>query len=66
MSLKLTDENFLYYIMKHSVAVVVTLGHDLIIDAMMLTEKAVNSDVKIEQNLFDINDFSTSYMLLSR
>ena len=46
VSLELTGKGHLGCILKHSVAVVVTLGCHLIVDAMMLTEEAVGSDVE--------------------
>ena len=51
--------------MKHSVAVVVALGHSLVIDMTMLAQEAVDSDVEVEQNLLDISNSSISYILLT-
>ena len=46
MSLKLTDEGHLGHILKHSVAVAVTLKYCLIIDATVLMEEAVDGSIE--------------------
>ena len=46
ISLKLTDKSHLNCILKHSVAVVVTLRHCLIVGVMVLTEEMVDDSVE--------------------
>ena len=65
MSLKLTGEGSLHHIMKHSVAVVVTLGHSLVVGVMMLVQEAVGSSVEVGRNLLDIRDSLAFCMLLT-
>ena len=66
MSLKLTDEGPLCHIMKCSIAVAVALGHSLIVNITVLVQEVVGSDIEVEQNLLNISNSSTSYMLLTR
>ena len=66
MSLKLTDEGSLCHIIKCSVAVAVILNCNLVIGVTVLVQKVIDSGIKIEQNLFDINDSFTFCMLLIR
>ena len=65
MSLKLTGEGHLCHIMKCSVAIVVTLGHSLVVGVTMLAQEVVGGSVEVEQNLLDISDSSMSCMLLT-
>ena len=65
VSLKLTGEDHLHCITKCSIAVAVALGHGLVVGMMMLVQKAVGSSIEGEWNLLNINDFSTSCMLLT-
>ena len=65
MSLKLTGEDSLCCIMKCSVVGVVALGCSLVVGMIMLVQEVVDGGVEIEWNLFNINDFSTSCMLLT-
>ena len=58
------NENHLSYILKHSVVVVVTLRHCLIINATVLMKKVVDSGVEVEQNFFNINNFFIFCILL--
>ena len=60
------SEDSLYYIIKHSVVIIITLTHCLIVSVMMLIKKIINDDIKIEQNLFNINDFSAFCILLTK
>ena len=66
MSLKFTGENSLYYIIKCSVAVVVTLCCDLVVGVTVLAQKVVDGGVEVEWNLLDISNSPTSCMLLTR
>ena len=65
VSLKLTDEGHLGHILKHSIAVAVTLRHHLIVGMTVLTEEVVGGSVENWQNLLDISNSPTSYMLLT-
>ena len=46
ISLKLTDEGHLGHILKHSIAVMVTLGCHLIVGVMMLMEEVVDGSIE--------------------
>ena len=65
MSLKLTGEDPLCHITKHSIAVVVTLGHSLVVGMTMLAQKAVGGGIEVEENLLDIRDSPAFCMLLT-
>ena len=65
MSLEFMSENHLCHIMKHSIAVVVTLGHSLVVDVTMLVQEAVGGSIEVEQNLLDISNSSMSCILLT-
>ena len=66
MGLKLMSKGPLHHITKCSIAVVVALGHSLVVGVMILAQEAVGSSVEVEGNIFDIRDSSTSCMLLIR
>ena len=66
MNLKLTDEDSLHHIIKHSIEVMMTLNYSLIVGATVLAQKVIDSDIEVEQNFFDINNSPTSCMLLIR
>ena len=65
MNLKFISEDSLYYIMKCSVVIVMTLNYSLIVDATILMQKMINNNVKIKENLFNIKNFLMFCMLLT-
>ena len=65
MSLKLTGEGSLCCIIKCSIAVVVALGHSLVVGVTVLAQEAVGGGIEVGQNLLDISNSPTSCMLLT-